>query len=291
MTGTQQKSLWGKKLFIDPDDVTIARTAHAVGGKDKPMVVLPPGGPDVVAVFEDFMNADTGMLGLDGENGWQKLGDTGGTITFPSTTNGIARLTVTGNGTAAPASLTQLSHQLRWKMHQGGGDTKGAKVPLRFGARVKLSNYTDTGSRMNVFIGLTDIATAQHPIHDTGSAGVAGDSAAADAVGIIFGSQGDTGWTAVAVNGNTDATRVHLTATQTNNVYQTLEMELRSGISDTGGTAHFFVDGVRLGSIPAPVTGTVALTPTISVFSADTGGAQIVDVDWISVSGPRDTGE
>ena len=294
MTGTKQVSIHGKRVYVSPHDEVVARGGLASGGDDKPLINV-PGSDAVVSMFEDFLDADTGMLGLDGENGWVKLGDTGGTITFPVTTNGIARLTVTGNGVAAIASATQLSHQLRWKMHQGSGNSATGRVPLRMGARVKMSGHQDTGGRVNAFIGFTDVATIEHPIRDTGAGPV---SPANDAVGFTIGEKAtqDTGnykynWNGAAVNATVVATSVTLDTGPTVNVWDVLEVELHSGISDTGGTATFYVNGVAQGTIASPVTGTVAMTPTVSIFSADTGGEQIIDVDWISVSGPRDTGE
>jgi len=77
--------------------------------------------------------------------------------------------------------------------------------------------------------------------------------------------------------------------TVTSNVWDELALVLQRGINDTGGKVDFYIDGVIKGSINSPVATSEPLVPGIWVMASDTG-APIVDVDWIAVSGPRDTG-
>lgn len=290
------KSLFGLKAGVSKDDQVIGRNGFVAGGNDKPAIVL-PGSPDTVAVFDDFLG-DTGRplnAGTDGK--WRALnGDTGGTATvnIEPGTGGILRIR------QADSPLDQLKLGVtgapQWKGNQGSGprDTKNG---LRFGARVKISNadgeFKDTGnSNVTVWMGFTDTVAAEAPVVDTGGAVV---STATNAFGVAYSSSratrgaGDTGWVAYAVNGASDATPVPLGASPSYNEYDVLEMELHHGLSDTGGTATFYVNGQPKGRIPGPVAMNAALVPQLMAWG-DTGGGNIVDVDWINVSAPRDTG-
>ncbi len=284
MTGNRQKSLHGRKLYIDEHDVLIARGAVAAGGGEKPYVVV-PGSPDVVSLWEDFIG-DTGGIAYSPFGVAE--GDTGHSASYLSgTTNGILRLTIGQTPTQAPTAVNQVASGLNWKAHQGAGDNKSDRTPVRMGVRLKTVGVDETSKRASIFVGFTDTGHAEMPVYDTG-AGVI--SAATDAVGFILGSRADTGWSAVAVNNGTDATPVVVDTGWTDGQFDVLEIELQSGSSDTGLTANFYVNGEGKGSIDSPVVGTVPMTPIVAIFSEDTGGDQVVDIDWISVSGPRDTG-
>jgi len=292
MTVTKQVSIHGKRVFISTNDQLVARNGFVAGGDDKPSIVL-PGSPDTTALFDDFHGDVIGAewTVLDGDTG------TNGTATVVAGTNGILRLNQGGSPFADTGKGQGIVSLLSWKGNQGSGpnDTKNG---LRFGTRLKMSGYNDTGRRLNVFMGFTDSVGIESPIHDSG---VGVESNATDAVGFFYGAGADTGWSAMAVNTNVDATVVSLDTTRqalragagslnNSNVYQTFELVIHHGVSDTGGTATFYIDGIPKGSIPSPIAMNVALTPIIYAWAQDTGGAQVVDVDWINVSAPRDTG-
>jgi hypothetical protein len=141
-----------------------------------------------------------------------------------------------------------------------------------------------------VFVGFSDSGGAEMPVYDT-RAGML--SNAADLVGFSFSPAGDTGWSLVSAKstaGDSGDQLVVPVVSQTANVYTWLELEVRSGNSDTGGRAHFWINGIKRGSIDSPVNSAVALTPWIGTFCQDTGYAQTLDIDCIALSAPRDTG-
>jgi hypothetical protein len=284
MTGTKQVSLHGVRAFLTPEDYLVGRGAIAAGGSDKPMIVL-PGSPDMVAVFDDFLGDLVG-------DEWNYVeGDTGSSGAIQAGTNGVFRLLGSVSDAAAPSAVRQInSGALNWKANQGSGNVP---TRLRMGARLKIESTSRSAQRQSVFIGFTDVTTAEMPIYDTG--GAAGPiSAAADAVGFMFGARADTGWSAVSAKstaGDSGDQLVVLGASYgpSSNVYSVVEVELTRGSSDTGGKATFFVNGIPRGTINSPVNSAVALTPTIACFDEDTG-ARFVDIDWINVAATRDTG-
>jgi hypothetical protein len=305
MTGIIQKSLHGIKAFVDPNDILFGRNAIATGGRDKPMVIL-PGSPDTVVIWDDFIG-DTGRSlragtdphwrVIDGDTG----NDTGGNVVVTPGTSGILRINTSTTNAHAGGATAAFGHgivnSLSWKGNQGSVPTD-TKNGLRFGTRLKANTYTDTGRRISIFAGFTDTIALESPIADTGGAPIA---VANDAVGFVYGAGGDTGWSGMSVNGggtvqvvaldNTrQAFRAGAGSTNNSNVYDTLELEVHHGLSDTGGTVTFYVNGQNKGSISAPIAMNVALTPIIYMYGTDTGGGQTVDVDWINVSAPRDSG-
>lgn len=314
MSLTKQVSLHGKRAYLDTDDRLVGRGGLAAGGEGKPAVILP--GPDTVAFFEDFLSdlsslgagSDTGTTpiaigvndtGVAGQYFLSRPGDTGVKGGLAAATNGVYRITSSATiAAAAPATCGRsiVGKQLAWKMDQGPG-TAGR---LRFGARVKLSAFPSktSGDWSGIFMGFTDATGAEIPIYDTGRTGDSGASAvsvASDCVGFLWGTGGDTGWRGVAAssgsggaNDSGDQQVTLTTARPTDNVYRTFEVELRRSLSDTGGTALFYIDGQLLGKLNSPVAQATALTPVISFY--DTGGAVNCDIDWVNPSAPRDTG-
>jgi hypothetical protein len=302
MSGFIQKSLHGVKAFVDPYNLLFGRSGIATGGREKPMVVL-PGSPDVVALWDDFVG-DTGRsLRAGTDSHWRILDgdtgtDTGSNVYVTPGTGGILRFR---NGdTPIAKSKMGITGSLMWKGNQGSIPTDN-KTPLRMGARLKIaqidsdtgtSELKDTGqSNVNVWVGFTDTVASETPVMDTGGVII---STATDAVGIAYGSRntngGDTGWVGYNVNSGTDGTPVVLGVTPTANTYNTVEVEIHHGISDTGGTASFYVDGQLKGSVASPIAMNVALAPQILMWG-DSGGGVQVDVDWVNVSAPRDTGK
>jgi hypothetical protein len=284
------KGLHRRVLGLSKDDQVIAYKGFVSGGEGKPVIVH--SSPDTVAVFDDFIgdtgrairgNTDPNWRVVDGDTGT----DTGSNVVVAPGTSGILRISL-GDTPKADARMG-ITQNLAWKGNQGSIPTD-TKNGLRMGARLKAHWTNDTGNNsINVWMGFTDTLDATEiPVIDTGGAIV---SPATNAVGIGFASKGggDTGWVGYAVNGNTDRTPVVLDTGVTMGIYDTLEVEVHHGISDTGGTATFYVNGVAAGSIASPIAMSTALTPTVLVWG-DTGGAQYVDVDWINVSAPRDTG-
>lgn len=291
MSVKKQVPLHGRRAYVTKDDQVGARNSFVTGGVGKPAIVL-PGSPDTVAIFDDFIsdtgrgfrtNTDMHWRIIDGDTGT----DTGSNVRIQAGTSGVLRIT---NGDTPKADARMgITGALSWKGNQGSGPTD-SKNGLRLGVRIKATGYQDTGnSDVNVWVGFTDTIASEVPVMDTGGAVV---STATNAFGIAFNSRaagGDTGWVAYAVNGGTDRTPVVLDTGVTDNVYDVLEMELHHGPSDTGGTVTFYINGQPKGSIASPVAMNVALCPQVLVWG-DTGGGQTVDVDWINVSGPRDTG-
>lgn len=305
MSVKNQVSLHGGRAYLTKDDQLVGRNGFVAGGIDKPAIVL-PGSPDTVAIFDDFLG-DTGRSlragtdfywrGFDGDTG----NDTGTNIHLVPGTNGIVRLEMSTTNSHSGAAVgpgfgVGFCGALEWKGNQGSGPND-SKNGLRFAARLKASGYTDTGRQINIWAGFTDVTGLEAPIYDTGGALQAN---ANDAVGFWYSGGADTGWSGVSVNGGGTPQQVHLDntrqgirsagGTNNSNTYDVLELELHHGPSDTGGTVTFYVNGQPKGSLSGPVAMNVALTPQIYQWCSDTGGGTIVDVDWVNVSAPRDTG-
>lgn len=287
MSVTKQVSLHGKRAFITPDDQLASKNGFVGGGDGKPAIVL-PGSPDTTAIFDDFyasVGADLlGDTGIAGQYFITRKGDTGTTGLITAGTNGVFRFTPSQTAATPGVAATtfgMVGPQLSWKANQGPGAFSGR---LRIGARVKKSIYT--GGEHGIFVGFTDTVSAEMPVYDTG--GSADGAAATNAFGIGWNLGGNAGWTGYAVDTDVLQSAVLTTAAPTANAYVTLEAELHRGTSDTGGTVTFYIDGVAKGSIDNPCNVTTALTPCI--YGYDTGGASLVDIDWVNVAAPRDTG-
>lgn len=280
MSMNMLKGIHRRMLGIGVRDEVIARSGFVAGGEDRPAIVL-PGNPDVVALFDDFL----GDLIAD-EWAFVK-GDTGTVSTGALTTasGGVFRMThepVPLNVSGENLALTQGLFK-NWKVDSGG--PKNAR--LRMSARVKFESVSRTVKRQHVFVGFGDSGGAEFPAYDTG-AGVI--SNATDLVGFLFSPGGDTGWSLVGCRADTDQLAVAgASYGPSANTYTTLEVEVRSGISDTGGRAHFWIDGKKVGTIDSPLTSSVALTPYIGFWVQDTG-PRFLDVDYVALSQPRDTG-
>lgn len=277
MSITKQVSIHGRRLWISDKDQTSAKAGYVAGGDDTPSVAV--GFSEGYSQMADDFHGPT----LDGK--WSSVeGDTGHTQAIAAVVNGVLRMTNSGSAGATPTEVNQVVSALQWKANMGPGGQSG---DLKMTCRLKAGTWTMGG----VFVGFTDLVTAEMPAYDTG-----GDliTAAADCVGFLFGENGDTGWMGVSAKstaGDSGDQQVALTTTApTANKYVTLEVAVRRGHSDTGGIASFWVDGVAKGTITSPIGSAIALTPTVAVFDVNDTGAPVVDVDYISVSGPRDTG-
>lgn len=290
-TFTKQVSKHGNRQYITPYDNTISRNALGTGGEGVPGVLV-PGSHQTVALFDDFL----GDLIADE---WALVKtDTGiPTPAIANITNGVLRLsgseTQPVTAAAGAVGLTQGLFK-QWKADMGG--RKGGR--LRLSARVKNSvvSATAEAGRVHMFVGFSDSGGDEFPAYDTG-AGVI--SAAADLVGLLYApssTDASTTWKGVSAKstaGDSGDQQVipSTVATPVSNVYNTLEVEVVNGPSDTGGAAHFWVDGRKIGTINSPVGSGIALTPWIGAWMQDTGLATQFDIDYVAISSPRDTGE
>lgn len=290
----KQKSIHGRQAYITDDNVLVGK--GGIGAGEDGVHIDMPGNPDKAVIWEDFLGdplkgigvgdtagvptvSDTGSAGLFFI---RKTGGTGITTGLAAATNGVYRFTTTTAGTKTVAGGSKIiSPQLAWKVNQGAGAGAGR---LRMSARVKKSTYT--GGEHGIFVGFTDVVNSEMPFHDTG--GTADKVTASNGFGIMWNVSGDTGWVGVAVDGDTYQEDVLDATAPTDNVWVKLQMEATRGASDTGGRVSFFVDGKLLGEINNPCNVSTALAPCIAIY--DTGGAANVDVDYIGVSAPRDTG-
>jgi len=296
MSITKQVSLHGKRAYVSKDNQVGARNGFVAGGVGKPAIVL-PGSPDTVAIFDDFLgdtgralrgNTDRLWRVLDGDTG----NDTGSNVTLVPGTSGIMRIAISSTNSHAGPTIAVtngmgINQSLSWKGNQAAYPR--VHNGLRFGCRIKSSGHDDTGRRMNMFAGFTDSIALEAPVYDTGGALQA---TANDAVGFWYSPGADTGWSALAVKGGGTPTSVALDATRkssNSNTYDVLELELTH--ADTGyAQVRFYINGQSKGEIDSPIAMNVALTPIIYAWQSDTGGGGLVDVDWINVSAPRDSG-
>lgn len=283
------KGLHRRALGVGNDNEVMAQKGFFAGGDGEPGFLLPS--HEYVTAFEDFVG-DTGAPGMFTyvENDTGAGAFTGVTT---SATNGVYRITaVGGDGGRALTSDNNAAitgHLIKqWKLNSGG--RYGSM--FRMSTRLKISSISRTAPRLNVFVGLSDSGGAEMPIVDSGNGF---DSKAADAVGFLFSPFADTGWTLIATKSTSgDSGDQSVVAGSsygpTANVYTTLEMEYRTGISDTGGRMRFFIDGTPVGSIDSPVAAATAMVPWIGLFNRDTDTG-ILDVDYVAMSAARDTGE
>ena len=289
MSVKKQVSVHGRRAYVTPHNQLAAANGFVAGGIDKPAIVL-PGAPDTVAMFQDFLSVidDTGAP-FPGGGFRAVVGDTGHGFNTPTGTNGILRLfhTVSTAAPKAPGAGLAVGHgRLAWAGDQGPGPESGR---LRFGARLKTESVNRSSKRVHIFAGFTDNAVYEYPAYDTG-AGVI--SNASDYMGFMLSPGGDTGWSAVAgksTAGDSGDQLVHLSADVTANKYNVVELEYTRSAGDTGGRVTFFIDGDALGSFETPIASSTRLSPCIYAFQQDTGGER-VEIDWINVSAPRDTG-
>lgn len=286
MTIRKQVSIHGRRAYVSPDDDVVSRGAHATGGEDKASIHI-PGSSSTVALFDDFLGD------LIPDEWAHVLGDTGYPAAAITTgTNGVLRMSGSETQAVAPTAAQALTQGLmkQWKVDSGG--PKNGR--LRMTARLKVDTVTRTAEagRAHVFVGFSDSGGAEMPAYDTG-AGII--SNAADLCGFLLSPGGDTGWSLVSAKSTAGDSGDQLvvagsTYAPTSNVYTELEMEIRSGSSDTGATAHFWIDGTPVGSISSPVGSAIAMTPWIGMFGQDTGWANNLDIDYVAISAPRDTG-
>ena len=284
----KQKAKHGKQLYIDPNARLVAQGGYVAGGEASEGsniggdVVL-PGDPGKAVFWDDF-------LGDTGEFEWTPVsGDTGFGLQEKITgTNGVFRLTPDSitKGLLHTSNIAITHHLMRqWKARQGAGSAYGDN--LGFAARIKLGNVSRTADRIHAFIGFSDSGGAETPIYDTGTL----TANAADLIGFLFSPGGDTGWSLVSVQGGGTAQLAVPAVGPTANVYETLAFIMRRSAGDTGGTAYFYRNGRLIGKINNPITDTVALTPWIGLWSQDTGIAvTYMDVDYVNIYAPRDTG-
>lgn len=302
MTHKKLKSLHGQSAYLSAEDILVGNVAVGAGGQKGKASVILPGSPDYTAIWDDFHGSYSGLTAVDtgGKITIQDTGhaglyfnvvvaDDGSSSAIVAGTNGIYRFTgsATANGAPTDSERGMVGKTLNWKADQGPG--QGGH--LRLAARIKRNKYAAHGGTScgALFVGFTDVLTVEFPIWDTGAADTGGVTQASDAVGIIWTANGDTGFVGCAIAGDVEKALVPLTNTApTANEWVTLEVEISSGTSDTGGLATFYVDGVAKGQIVGPVTSNVALAPCI--YHWDTGSSDVLDVDWINVSAPRDTG-
>ena len=288
MSSTMQKGVHRRALGIGVRDQVMAPYGLETGGDGKPSIPLPS--HEYVTFFDDFL----GDLVLDE---WAAVeGDTGFSAALANITNGVYRISgsETGGVTHAACGALTTGTFKQWKADMGGPH----RGRLRLAARVKSGTISTTaeGGRTHFFVGFSDSGGAESPAYDTG-AGVI--SNAADLVGVLWAptsaSYSDR-FQCVAVKSTAgdsgDLLAVPATAVApVSNVYNTIEIEVRNGIGDTGSAAHFWIDGKRVATINSPVKSDVALSPWIGAWVQDTGFALSFDIDYVSISAPRDTGE
>lgn len=222
-------------------------------------------GAPVVTFFDDFLGdviADQwiGLVGSDAQCVTP-------TINSSTTTgiNGVVRLTA-GDDAAATMAVNgcQISTNRQFTAGNGG-------LVAEF--RVLLSSV----SSVAVFVGFTDVSTLEMPANSSGS-GDGITTNATDAVGFMFDTAMTTdNWWAVGVKNDTDATAQNTGIAPVVNVAQILRIEV-----DANERATFYINGAKVGAeMLGAVTNTVALTPTVAVFSRTTA-TKLVDVDYIS---------
>lgn len=291
MTFSILKGLHRRALGLGTAGEVTARHGFVAGGDDKPAVYL--SGPDTVALFEDFTGlqaGDTGEMTLRYGPSQLIIGfsDTGQVVprqgpVAPASAlaNGVFRMTSSATSTQTPVGGAQsLNTPAIWKANQGQLTQPYAR-PLHFGVRLK----TNTLAGNSLFVGFTDSGGTEVGAYDTGGGII---TPADDYAGFIWSGEGGATQQAYrAVTGKAGVDQSATTGvTPTAGVYDVLEVE----VSPDGAVASFFINGKPVAQISS-----AALTPTVAlgagVWRANTdGAADAIDIDWINIAAPRDTG-
>lgn len=283
MSRSMLKGIHRRHLGVTPRGMVQAPQGFSAGGDGTPTVDFPS--HDVCALFDDFL----GDLLADE---WAVVtGDTGtaSTRALVTGTNGVFRIQNEVTPLAAPGENHAITQGL-FKNWKPNASPNGRDGNLRMVARVKIE-AASTVKRQNVFIGFSDSGGAEMPAYDTGGGVI---SNAADLVGFLLGPNGSQGlkWQLVSAKstaGDSGDQLVVSTVSAQSNIWQTFEIDWRANPSDTGGRATFYINGKAVGSIDSPVGSAVALTPWVGFWQQDTG-QRFLDIDYIGISGLRDTG-
>jgi hypothetical protein len=288
MTFSILKGIHRRALSLGNSGEVVARHGLVSGGEDKPVVYHP--GPDTVTLFEDFTGLQAGDTGASTlRYGPSQLiigfSDTGQVVprqgpVAPGSAfaNGVFRMTSSATSAQDPVAGAQsLNTPAIWKANQGQQSNR----PLHFGTRLK----TNTLAGNTLFVGFTDSGGTEMAAYDTG-AGIL--TPAADYAGFIWSGEGGATQQAYrAVTGKAGVDQSATTGiTPTAGVYDVLEVE----VSPDGNVASFFINGKSVAQITS-----AALTPTVAlgagIWRANTdAAADAIDIDWINVAAPRDTG-
>ena len=296
MTLKKQVSLHGDRAYISTEDMLVGKGGLATGGEGKPAIIYPSA--DVVAIFDDFLSSrllnvgafDTGKNIGAGLYFQSVAGDSGaaGGVVASGGAGGVYRITTTasGAGDATGATAGIVNEALFW---QPRGGAKGALGRLRFACRATANPFIANGLG-GMFMGFTDTIAAEMPAYDTGGGIV---TPAANCIGFMWNTDGDTGWVGVGAKGTfNDSGDQHVILDAATPVsdgqFRVYEVDVARSPGDTGGTATFYIDGIPVGTIISGIATDSALTPCVMAY--DTGGARQVSIDWINVSMPRDTG-
>ena len=186
---------------------------------------------------------------------------------------GVYQLTSGDAGTGTAADLEAVHLGLEWQPDQGA---------LVIEVRLHLDGAVTTA---RVCVGFTDDSTTvENPATVSGTTIT---TTASDAVVFCYDTDATTDeWYFVGVASDTDATGNAITGTApTADTYQTLRIEIDDGCADARG----YIDGTLAGTLTANAcTAGTALSPFVSVDSADTATSQVIDVDYILVGAARD---
>lgn len=178
--------------------------------------------------------------------------------------DGVVRLTG-GDDAAATMAVngSQLSSYRQFRAADGG---------LVLEARIRPASVANEA----IFVGFTDISTLEMPANSASSADTITTNAT-DGVGFMFDTAMATdNWWLVGVANDVDATAQNVGTAPSSNVYYTLKIEVSAA-----GVASFYINGTQVGTaMTGAVTPSVALTPTVAVFSRTTS-TKAVDVDFI----------
>jgi hypothetical protein len=328
MSITKQKSLHGVQAFVAADGQLVGKDGLASGGLGKAAISMPSA--DRFTIFDDFAgpDGDTGKTpngrlfrtvwgtvvgsdtGNDGELGVFS-GSHGGALRMGSPRN--FGINAAGQATDTVALVSSKSFS--------------ANRDFGMAAKVRINDTGSTPNGVSFFVGFSDdTGTIEFPIFvDTGADNdaVHGEltAVAADAVGWLFDTAGDTGsawtvdtgdrrWHGVAadagtviagdVGGASGASVLEAATGAVANKWDTLEIVYRAGIGnggDTGGNAFFYLNGTAVGRIHSPVVGTAKLTPWIGIHGRgsdvqDTVAASVTaDIDYVHYWANRDTGD
>lgn len=304
MSIPSRRSLHGRTAGITDNDQIKAKGGFVSGGDNK--ATVEHRSPDTFGPpFEDFLGhqkLDTGgfwrpILGTDTGN------NVGGVGLVPGAHGGVASIRIDNSFALAVGGTgaTTLNALV------GTGRNFSAAVGrMRLAARVRANDTGVNGARA-IFVGFSDdTGTVEFPIFtDTGTKAAAspsGDLAAkaANAFGLLCDTVPDTGlgmvsnrWIGVAVNGGTVTTApVQADNGLTSRGWDDVEVLYDRDAGDTGGTAYFYVNGKAVGQVDAPVATSALLSPWMGIAprAVDTGSSEM-QVDWVSASQARDTGD
>lgn len=229
-----------------------------------------------ITLFEDFNRIAANVAGFD--TAYEEWNITaGGTAGAAAVASGsLGGVLTLDSGTDDNAHAIVEGANIGWKANQGG---------LVFEARVRLNSSI---AAVAVCMGLVDAGTYTTTPWALATTTLSDHADVADGVGFLYDTDATTDTVrAVSTAAGTVGTLAAGTMIDTSYVPTVDVFDLYTIRVDAGGAAHFYINDIYKGSIPAALTVTTALEPFVTVGCRTGGAAKTIGVDYILTSAKR----